>query len=330
MRTIGIDVSKATLDVALQDEQGNLVKEERVKNSSGGLRSLLCKWTRQGLCDTTALVCLEPTGHYSHGVVKTLLDMGHPTWLAHATDIRLSIGMQRGKSDKVDARRIAQYAHRFRDKARLVGQSHVEFAELKALLALRERLVKERAKNKAQLKDNVLYLSGTTKELIKVEVQRQLKALERSIAKLDQAIAVFLRKDSSLNRKNKLAQSVSGIGPVLASELIAHTEGFTRFDSPRQLICYVGVAPFERTSGSSVRGKTATSSFANQRLKSLFKLAALAAVRVPGDLQDYYKRKLDQGKRPILALNNVAGKIIHHLWAVIHSGKPYQPRLHMS
>ena len=132
MRTIGIDVSKATLDVALQDEQGNLVKEERVKNSSGGLRSLLCKWARQGLCDTTALVCLEPTGHYSHGVVKTLLDMGHPTWLAHATDIRLSIGMQRGKSDKVDARRIAQYAHRFRDKARLVGQSHVEFAELKA------------------------------------------------------------------------------------------------------------------------------------------------------------------------------------------------------
>lgn len=330
MRTIGIDVSKTTLDVVLQDEKGGLVREERVSNSASGLRSLLRKWVRQGLCDTTALVCLEPTGHYSHGVVKTLLDLGHPTWLAHATDIRLSIGMQRGKSDKVDARRIAQYAHRFRDKARLITRAHLEFAELKALLALRERLVKERAKDAAQLKDNVLYLTGTTKDLVKAELQRQVKALERSITKLDRAIAAFLRKDATLQGKNKLAQSVSGIGPVLASELIAHTEGFTRFDSPRQLACYVGVAPFERTSGSSVRGKTATSSLANHRLKSLLKLAALAAIRVPGDLQDYYQRKITQGKRPILVLNNVAGKIIHHLWAVIHSGKPYQPRLHTS
>lgn len=121
MRTIGVDVSKATLDVALRDGTGSLVKEDRVKNSTAGLRSLLRKWSKQGLCDTTALVYLEPTGHYSHGVVKTLLDLGHPTWMAHATDIRLSIGMQRGKSDKVDARRIAEYAHRFQDKARLPG-----------------------------------------------------------------------------------------------------------------------------------------------------------------------------------------------------------------
>lgn len=298
MRTIGIDVSKATLDAALQDEQGNVVKEERVKNSTSGLRTLLRKWTRQGLCDTRALVCLEPTGHYSHGVVKTLVDMRYPTWLAHATDIRLSIGMQRGKSDTVDAPRIAQYAHRFRDKARLVGQAHLAFAELTALLALRERLVKERAKDKAQLSDNVLHLTGSAKELVKAELQRQLKALERSITKLDKAISAFLRKDSALQRKNKLAQSVSGIRPVLVSELIAHTAGFTRFDPPRQLVCSVGAAPFERTSGSSVRGKTATSSFANHRLKSLFKLAALAAVRVPGDLQATTNASLRKANGP--------------------------------
>jgi transposase len=330
MRTIGIDVSKATLDVALRDETGSLVKEDRVKNSTAGLRSLLRKWGKQGLCDTTALVCLEPTGHYSHGVVKTLLDMGHPTWMAHATDIRLSIGMQRGKSDKVDARRIAEYAHRFSDKARLLDHTHLEFTELKTLLALRERLVKERGKDQAQLKDNVQYMTGAVKQLVKAELERQLKALERSINKLEKAIKTVLNKDQVLARKNRLAQTVTGIGPVLASELIAHTEGFTRFDSPRQLVCYVGAAPFERTSGSSIRGKTSTSSFANHRLKSLFRLAALAAVRVDGDLRDYYERKVAQGKRRIVALNNVAGKIIHHLWAVINSGKPYQPRLHMS
>lgn len=329
MRTIGIDVSKATLDVALRNEEG-IVKEERTKNSVAALKRLLNKWVGQGLCEQRSLVCFEPTGHYSLPVIKALLDLGHRPWQAHATDIQLSLGMQRGKNDKLDARRIAEYAYRFQDKARELNASYLDFAELKSLLALRERLVKERAKNRAQLKDNVQYMSGEVRKLVKAEVERQLKALERSISKLEKAIEEILQKDEELSRKNRLAQTVTGVGPVLASELMAHTEGFTRFDSPRQLVCYIGAAPFEKTSGSSVRGKTTTSSFANKRLKSLFRLAALTAVRVPGDLRDYYLRKIQQGKRPIVVLNNVAGKIIHHLWAVINKNQPYKPYLHMS
>lgn len=329
MRTIGIDVSKATLDVALRGEQGFL-KEQQVANTPAALKRLLRGWVEKHLCTVEAMVCLEPTGHYSLGVIKALLELGHPTWLAHATDIRMSIGMQRGKNDKVDARRIAEYAFRFGDKARLLDASYLDFAGLKNLVALRERLVKERGKNKAQLKDDVRYLDGSVRALVKAEVQRQVRALDRSIAKLEKAIAEALEKNPELSRKNRLAQSVTGIGPVLASEFIVHTEGFTRFTTPRQLVCYVGAAPFERSSGSSVRGRTSTSSFANIRLNSLLKLASLAAVRSPGDLRDYYNRKVEQGKRPMLVLNNVAGKIIHHLWAVIESGEPYKPFLQMS
>lgn len=171
-------MSKATLDVVLQDAQGNLVTEERVTNSHAGLRTLLRKWGKRGLCDGGTLVCLEPTGHYSYGVVRTLVELGHPTWVAHATDIRMSIGMQRGKSDKVDARRIAQYAHRFRDKARLVKPSYLDFVEIKTLLALRQRLVKQRATHRAQVKDNVLCMMGTMKELVKAELERQLRPVQ--------------------------------------------------------------------------------------------------------------------------------------------------------
>ncbi len=329
MRTIGIDVSKATLDVALRDEQG-IVLEKQVRNSPAALRGLLRGWARRGLCGKSTLVCLEPTGHYSLGVIKTLLDMSQPTWMAHPNDIRLSIGMQRGKSDKVDARRIAEYAYRYADRARLLTPAYLDFAELKALLGLRERLVKQRAGHRAQLKDNILYLGKTTKALVKSELERQVKALERSLQKLEKSIAALIAANEEVLRKKALAQTVTGIGPVLASELIAHTEGFMRFATPRQLVCYVGCAPFERSSGSSVRGRTSTSACANKRLKSLLRLASLAAVRSPGDLRDYYLRKLEQGKRPIVALNNVASKIIHHLWAVLASGKPYSRRLHMS
>ncbi|MBL0127908.1 MAG: transposase [Flavobacteriales bacterium] len=97
MRTIGIDVSKATLDVALRNEEGTLAKEERIKNSATALRSLLRKWRKQGLCDTTTLVS-QPTGHYSHGVVKTLLDPASPpggTCHGHPTEHRHATGQER-------------------------------------------------------------------------------------------------------------------------------------------------------------------------------------------------------------------------------------------
>jgi transposase len=329
MRTIGIDVSKATLDVALRDEQG-IALEKQVKNSPAALRALLRSWTKRGLCQKSTLVCLEPTGHYSLGVIKTLLDMGQPTWMAHPNDIRLSIGMQRGKSDKVDARRIAEYAHRYSDKARLITPAYLGFAELRSLLALRQRMITQRSGHRVQLKDNALYQGKSIKTLVRDELERQVKSLERSLKKLEAAITAMIAADEVVQRKKALAQTVSGIGPVLASELVAHTEGFTRFKTPRQMVCYVGCAPFERTSGSSVRGRTATSPCANKRLKSLLRLAALAAVRTPGDLRDYYIRKTEQGKRPVVALNNVAGKIIHHLWAVLASGKPYQSHLQVS
>ncbi|QQR84815.1 MAG: transposase [Flavobacteriales bacterium] len=101
---IGIDVSKATLDVALLDEQGKVTAEEKVANTEKGLRSMWKRWTKMyGLKKDQCLVCLEPTGHYSHLPLETLVRLEVPTWLAHPTDIIKSIGTTRGKNDRIDA-----------------------------------------------------------------------------------------------------------------------------------------------------------------------------------------------------------------------------------
>ncbi len=134
----------------------------------GSLRALLRGWVKRG-CARRALVCLEPTGHSASGD-QTLLDMGQPTWMAHPNDIRLSIGMQRGKSDKVDARRIAEYAHRYSDKARLITPAYLGFAELRSLLALRQRMITQRSGHRVQLKDNALYQGKSIKTLVKDEL----------------------------------------------------------------------------------------------------------------------------------------------------------------
>ena len=121
-RFIGIDVSKAHLDMALLDASGTLLAAQRIANERRAIRSMLKQWCKEhGVSKESALACLEPTGHYGYLLLEELLRAGLRTWLAHPLDIKHSIGATRGKNDQVDARRIADYARRYQDKARLAG-----------------------------------------------------------------------------------------------------------------------------------------------------------------------------------------------------------------
>lgn len=330
MNVIGIDVSKRHLDLAMVDERGLLLEEKRIDNTSSAICRTLRAWQRKKNRDRSPLVCLEPTGHYSFGVVKVLVGLGLPVRLAHPRAIQLSGGMQRGKSDPVDAKRIAMYALRFRENAHMVNERYLRMGEFKQLLAFRKRLVKDRAMYRAQRTDNIQYMEKRAKECASKGIDSILRALERSLSKVEREIEAFIANDKELARKRTLAMSVNGVGRVLANEIIAATEGFSRFETARQLVCYIGAAPFERSSGSSVRGKAHVSQMACKPLKSLFHMGAMAAVRSKGDIQDYYNRKIAQGKKPMSVLNAVRGKIIHHIWAVLKSGEPYKPYLQMT
>ncbi len=131
MKVIGIDVSKLHLDLALLDQDGKVLQEAHISNKASCLRKLLRSWIKGQCSGARMLVCLEPTGPYSFEAIKTMLAMGVPVWLAHPADIKNSLGMTRGKSDQVDARRIAQYALRFGDKARFLDETFLHLQELK-------------------------------------------------------------------------------------------------------------------------------------------------------------------------------------------------------
>lgn len=327
MKVIGIDVSKEHLDLAILDQGGLVLREERVANDGKSLSKLIKAMQRKGLLEEDALVCLEATGHYGNRAIMVCMDLGLRVWVAHPVDIQLSLGMQRGKNDKVDAMRIAKYALKNPEKAMIIDRSYLRFEEFKALLASREFFVRERAKCRGQLTDNVRFMPAGATATIQRELKRQVSALDKSIAQLDAAIEAFTKADEQLTINRNLLLSVSGVGPVVANEIIAVTRGFTRLLNPRKLACYAGLAPFEHSSGKSVRGRTRVSHRANKRLKSLLHLAAMAAIRTKGTIQDFYQRKLKEGKKPISAINAVRCKLVHHLCAVIRNGKLYQPYL---
>lgn len=98
---------------------------------------------------------------------------------------------------------------------------------------------------------------------------------------------------------------------------------FEAIDDPKKLACHAGVAPFEHSSGSSVRGKTRVNHQARKSLKTLLHLAAMSALQVDGELRDYYLRKVAEGKNKMLVINALRNKLIHRVCAVVKRGEKY-------
>lgn len=328
---IGIDVSSATLDFALLDEKGTHLESAQVGNDRKAVMKLLGQWRkRHGVDPSKSLICLEPTGHYTLMLLNLVVEQEWPTWLAHPLDIQQAMGIKRVKNDKVDALRIAQYARTFREKARLFTAQNLKLDKLKHLLTRRQHLVRVRAMYKKHLSDLNRYMDADIRKVFNQVDKRLIAASDRAVLRIEQLIMAQIRGNEQSSEQYDLLRSIPGVGPQLAAYLIALTDGFHRFTDPRELACHAGVAPFERTSGSSVRGRTQVSHKANKTLKTLLHMSALVSVREPGELRDYYERKRAEGKKPILVVNAVRNKLVHRVCAVIRKGQAYKPLLEPS
>jgi len=321
---IGIDVSKAHLDVAMLDSSGALVAQERIANEQRAVRALFRQWRSSFLLEKEhTLVCMEPTGHYGYLLVEELMNQGVPTWLAHPLDIKHSIGSTRGKNDRIDAQRIADYARRYHDKARLLGPQTMQMNKLKQLLACRRQLVADRRRHQVWIKDQYRYMDKSLRPMFTRFSKERIAQVAKQLCELEQRIVEHIKADPALRVQYDLLLTVDGVGPVLASYLLASTEGFTRFATARKLACQAGVAPYEHSSGTSIHGRTRVSPQADRVLKTLLHMSALGVIQRAGEMQDYYRRKLAEGKPPMAVLNAVRSKILHRLFAVVKRGTPY-------
>lgn len=327
MKYVGIDVSQDHLDFALLNSAGEHVESVQVRNEERSITRLVKAWTKKGKLDLSqSLFCLEPTGHYSHLLLTVLVELQAPVWLAHPMNIKQGMGIARGKSDGIDAVRIAQYARRFRDQARLFTADHLRMGKLKQLLMKRRQLVEAKVKLKIQLGNVNRHMHKDLRPIFNRLDKAQIRTIDRLIKKVEVMIEVEISADPKVKRQYDLIGSVPGVGPVLSSNLLALTDAFTRFATPRQLACHAGAAPFESTSGSSIRGRTRTSKKANSWLKSLLHMASMVAIRNDEQLGAYYRRKVAEGKPKLCVINAVRGKIIHRVCAVLRKDQPYEKR----
>lgn len=153
--------------------------------------------------------------------------------------------------------------------------------------------------------------------------KQSVKALQEDIKKTEEEIKKVIDCDEKLKELFSIIESVPGVGKITATEIVINTNEFRKINNPRKYACYAGVAPFEHTSGTSVRGKTRTSKKANLKAKSLLHMTSLVAVRFSEDLREYYERKVAEGKNKMNVLNAVKNKIIHRIFACVNQKRLY-------
>ena len=113
---------------------------------------------------------------------------------------------------------------------------------------------------------------------------------------MEAAIKELVKQDEVLENNYKLLVSIKGVGFVTAVYMLAYTDNFSKFINSRKFSCYAGIAPFEHSSGSSIRGRSRVSHYANKKAKSILNLAASSAIQHNKELKEYYQRRVSEGK----------------------------------
>ncbi|WP_044207899.1 IS110 family transposase [Flammeovirga sp. OC4] len=322
---IGVDISKLKLDIALRLDSTNFVMRECLneeKQISKNFKTLL---KEHRLKKEDVLIVAENTGNYTNPMTWALVEEGYNLWIACPNQAHYSLGLIRGKNDKLDAKRLADYGFRNDDKAKLCELASESLVSLKYLNSEKELITKQKSMLKGQLTDHKQYVDTLDYKDRSKRHNKTLKVLEVNLKAIDKRISEIIKNDPQLKHQMKLLNSIVGVGPKIALEVLIATLGFRKFPSAREFSSHVGVAPFEYQSGSSIRSKGKTSKRSNRRIKRYLHMGVCSAVHHgKGEFTKYYERKIKEGKEKMLVLNNLRSKLIHIMFAVIRNNTAYQ------
>lgn len=323
---IGIDVSKSTLAICYNFD-GQFFGFE-TSNDAKGINQIIGLREKYSMNDKQVLICCENTGSYMDKLAFVIKSTGIILWAVHPMIIKsYKLDLNRIKTDEVDARKIVEFAYAHQHKA--VSYHHPDNRNrmLRDLFRLRKQVIKLRQQvlNFAD-SDQTRAISHPVNNL----VFNQLKEIfTQYIVAIEKEIEDLLKKDKTSCDFIKILSSIPGIGPVISQHLIIVTDGFKRFSDHKKFACHIGIAPFARSSGTSLKYRPRTSKKADQKFKAHLHQGAMSVIR-PGLLfHDYYKTMLEKGKHHLWIINSIMNMIIKLAFSLIKSMQLFDEKTYL-
>jgi transposase len=303
---IGIDVSKAGLDIALHPSG----ESWHLTNSRRGIHTLIRRLQGKPI----ELLVVEATGGYEAELVEILCQAGLPVSRVNPGRVRkFAQGLNwLAKTDKIDAQLLALFGEKAQPR-RLVLPSPEE-KHLSALLKRRRQLLDmlTAEQNRTDLADPHILAS----------IHSVIQLLQSQVDDLDAQIQALIDQTPTLKHKRDLLQSVPGVGKVLSAALIAQLPELGSCDR-KQIAALAGVAPFNHDSGPK-RGKRFIRG-GRSFLRQILYMATITATRFNPVLKPFYQHLLSSGKQKKVAIIACMRKLLTILNAMLRSDSPWQP-----
>jgi transposase len=314
---LGVDIAKKKFDVALI--VGGKLKHKVFTNDTQGFSELTMWLKKYGV--NYAHVCMEASSTYGEELATYLHDAGHTVSVVNPARIKgfAQSELLRLKNDKVDAGVIA----RFCDKMRPEPWKPLppEIRQLQALVRRVDALMVMRTQELNRI--------GTTHETTLHSVKEHISFLDEEIAALKKEIADLIKKDPNLKAKSNLLQSIPGIGQATTAAILAELSLFENCDRVRKIVAYIGLAPREFTSGSSIKGRPRLSKVGSARMRKALYMPSLVSMQYNSVIIAFCERLSKKAKNGKVIVCAVMRKLVHIIFGVLKSGRPFDPNFGM-
>lgn len=319
---IGLDMACDSFVASIYEApQKQVVTKENIENNPDGFETLVTWLKERGINKSNSAVCMEATGVYSEPCAHYLNIKGFKVSVEPPLKVKRAFDPVGHKTDPVDSRQIAEYAFRYADELKCWQPKSEIVEKIRQLLTARERFTKQSVSIQNAMKAYAFHVVKVP--LIMRADEQTLKELKKHIADIDKELDRLIRQNPTISNMSNQLKSIPGISLLLASSLIAMTDSFTSISSYRPLAAYIGICPYQHTSGKSINKQPRTRSFGPNYARKLLMLAARSAATHNKSFKRYYLRKQAEGKDKQLVLNNIANKLVKIACALIKSNTRY-------
>lgn len=305
MSFVGIDVSKLQLDIAMRPDN----KKWSVVNSEADITKLV--ETIEEL--SPQVIVIEATGGMEMPVVAALGQARLPVVVVNPRQVRdfaKAIG-RLAKTDRIDSEILAHFGEAVKPEIRLLKDE--DTLTLTALVTRRRQVIEMLTAEKNRL--------GISPKVVHKDIQKHIDWLQKRLEDIDGKLEAAIRKSPAWREKDDLLRSVPGVGQVLSVSLITGLPELGTL-SRRQIAALVGVAPLNRDSGLFSGKRTVWGGRAH--LRAVLYMAALSASRVNPAISCFYRRLIEAGKKPKVALTACMRKLLGILNAIVKNRIPWQ------
>lgn len=312
---LGIDVSKDKLDVVLLQTER---KQSGVfANNQAGCKKLV-RWLANQQVDALH-ACLEATGQYSLLAAEVLYQAGYRVSVVNPLRIKAygQSRLVRNKTDRLDALVIAQFCQNQHPPAWKPPSPAMQ--ELQALVRYLEDLQSMRQQERNRL------ASGVKSSVVVEMLHDHIATLDHQIETVLERITDWINQHSELKQQKELLCSIPGIADLTAARLLAEIQDISVFENAPQLAAYAGVTPRQHLSGSSVHRKSRQSKTGNAHLRKTLYFPAIVACQHNPIIRAHCHRLEERGKLPMVIIGASMRKLLHIVYGVLKSGKPFDP-----